>query len=629
MDIQAILEQKRQKLFELRQRRLIKTTDVDSDSIVKEFGGQRYDEEEAIEKSKTRKISIAVQVDAIEDDNAQGNLANIKGSKENDDFEEKEVTTYDKGVQATMWEEESNEEEGGTQSLELSQMDFSEDNNRNNEESKIELIVNERELNFTLQDSLKLVNKVIALEELTHGLLTDVSEKLELRPQAGEEKSLDRVNVFNRQKKVHSYGERSVIAVDIFSSTSNLVLVSYSPPKLKQSMDTSTSNADVISSPGLVIVYNVEGMKAFPEFYLCCNSQANIVRFDKHNSKRIFGGLQDGSIVVWDLLRKSGRNVPFVPALTTPTIIQLTSRLPYKDDVKYLPHLGCIIDLVQLVLDGNSCVLSISTDGIINLWSSNLLASPKIDSLSLKGQSKTSSVAASNEMVSVRCALWLNEKFKVTNGFVKESQSFRYSSHFENNILFGTDNGQVLTLNDEPEEQLSICFLEKSYPEVDDNLVTAAITRMDEIKINNVQHIIAIGVDWKITIWNLISRKLAFSIPINYLAVDMKADTGNSGEFIILGVEATNNCVNTILEIWNLKHKSMQPIFRDCICSSSGKDETYIYGTNLCIDDRFQNIVTGLLNGEVLIYSMDKDKLSLCLQETANSMENYFNNLIH
>lgn len=629
MDIQAILEQKRQKLFELRQRRLNKTTDVDSESIVKEFGGQRHDDGEVNEKPKAKKVSIAVQVDAIEDNNAQINLANIKSSKEKDDFEEKEVTTYDKGVQATIWEEKSNEEKEDAQSLEVIQRQLGEENEENNEECEKEVIVNERELNLTLQDSLKLVNKVIALEELTQGLLTDISEKLELNPQAGEEKTLDKVDVFNRQKKIHSYGERSTIALDIFSSSSNLLLVSYSSPVSKQGNDTVFSSADTISSPGLVIVYNVEGVEAFPEFYLCCNSQVNIARFDKHNSKRIFGGLQDGNIVAWDLLRKSGKNVPFVPALTTPTIIQLTSRLPYKSDVTYVPHLGCIVDLIQLVLDGNSCLLSVSSDGIINLWSSNLLASPKIDSLNLKDQPKTSGIAANNEMVSVKCALWLNEKFKVTSGFAKESQSFQYSFHFVNNILFGTDNGQVLTIDYEREDRLSISFLKKSYPEVEDNLVTAAITRMDEIKINNVQHIIAIGMDWKITIWNLISRKLAFSIPINYLAVDLKAHTGNSSQFIILGVEATSNCVNTMLEIWNLKYKSMQPIFRDCIFSSSGKDKTYIYGKTLCIDDKSQKIVAGLLNGEILIYSIDQDKLGLCLQETTNSMESYFNNLIN
>lgn len=70
-----------------------------------------------------------------------------------------------------------------------------------------------------------------------------------------------------------------------------------------------------------------------------------------------------------------------MPVLSTPLYTPANS-------TSAILHLDKIVYLTQFLLDGNPCILSLSRDGVVNVWSSNLLVEPKLslEYLDLKGK---------------------------------------------------------------------------------------------------------------------------------------------------------------------------------------------------------------------------------------------------
>lgn len=236
---------------------------------------------------------------------------------------EKEVNRYDKAVQTSTAFIEETEKAELNPSVKL--IDKQE--------------IPETELNDALTSSIKLINKLhitntITLENGNHRHINGNSSS-----------GIERWTTFDTK--------HSIAAIE---SRDNLLAIAFTK---------GVSND--------AIIYNMATPKLFSEYYLNSLSQIEVLKFDSYNRNRIIGGLQNGGLCVWEL---SDTEISSMAVLSTPLYTSIMNNSANGKSVSL--HLNKIVFLAQLLIDGNVCIVSISQEGLLNIWSTNLLAEPKM-----------------------------------------------------------------------------------------------------------------------------------------------------------------------------------------------------------------------------------------------------------
>lgn len=123
------------------------------------------------------------------------------------------------------------------------------------------------------------------------------------------------------------------------------------------------------------VVYSTSPM--YPEYFLETESAITAIMFDNESPSRIIGGLRSGTVVVWDLQSSVTSLISTLPAIRSP-------RFPIGPSIahkfSFLHHRAPVCCLVPR---RSSAFASVSHDGVVNCWSSHILAAPQSDSVQL------------------------------------------------------------------------------------------------------------------------------------------------------------------------------------------------------------------------------------------------------
>lgn len=241
------------------------------------------------------------------------------------------------------------------------------------------------------------------------------------------------------------------------------------------------------------VVYSIEP-QLFPEYYLESVSPITAILFDSESPSRIIGGLKSGSVVVWDLNNQISKTVSYLPSIRSP-MFPIAPSIKHKHT--FLHHKSAICGLVHR---HGSEFASISHDGVVNAWSSHILAAPHRDSIQL------------NNPV---------QKVFPRNGL-------KSSDAFINDWVILHENGTVI-LNDTKFQDSSSC-------------------RMTDAFISN-NLFIASGLDWTIHIWHLNLGKIFKVVNSDILIYSMSQRPEYQHQFIAIGVSITGEI---ILQLWDL-----------------------------------------------------------------------------
>lgn len=335
MDRQSLLEQKRQRLEELRKKRsalgqasgtkdpMIETTQT--------IPTQTNDSSKAPINDIKVAVDAAVQADKL-------------AAKPVIEFSE--INRFSKGVQTDKFLEPEDKPFTPPISHETS------------EPSPLTLEVddsfNEQDLNTQLQQSILLLHEVFA----STGLNKDSESKYSIQ------KEIDPIHVIN---EVLPLPTRIPVLFDV-SSQANEFIASFNSTKEEE-------------YPGLAVVFQIVSNKIIPIYFLACLSPITQIKFDDLNNRKVIGGLKNGRIVIWEITDDSN------DAFMLPTLITPTS---YGNESL---HRKPISSICQFPLEPNM-FLTTCLDGKINFWSVNFLERPKCETIMIPNDTEDEEISA-------------------------------------------------------------------------------------------------------------------------------------------------------------------------------------------------------------------------------------------
>lgn len=325
MDRHQLLEQKRQRLAELRQRRLAASGSgnvlVETDLIsAKEIG-------ESIEMKPSRikpLVNVGVQVKP-ETSGSKSKITVIK-----------EVAKFDKAVQTINRDTVKPQEE------EKEEKEEKEETNNDNE------IVVEKETNYNENDLNKLLKEAIIF-------LSEIVAQVTV-------KSTDDVQF------VSSFKNDLIQLVNEYNSNNGvptIIDVSPQPNEFIISFNDKPDN----DFPGLAIIYQLKNDKVVPVNFLGCESSISILKFDHSSNKKVIGGLKNGRVVVWEIDDQNSDESVLLPTLMSP--VDYTSSSFHK---------SAITSILQLPSETNTFI-STCEEGLVNVWSVNFVEHPRNDTI--------------------------------------------------------------------------------------------------------------------------------------------------------------------------------------------------------------------------------------------------------
>lgn len=618
MDRQSLLEQKRQRLQELKQRRLGNFTI--EDKSVNELVDQLQN---AQTQNNIKHVNVAVQVDNIIPDVTANGLKNDIPTSYYVASNQKDITTYDKAIQATVDIDE-----------EVTDPNFQIDNEETDLEEKSisdEFVIEPEEfrLNSQMKESFKLLNKIIAQEISDSTVLTDFSKHLNsLNGINSERRDTNRnANPFKKTFEIPPVSGRSISSLDVSPHYPFLMIASYT----LHNFDTNNLAKkiqhiyDTKQSPGLAIIYNIKGTKAFPEYILNSTSSITTIKFDKVNPNKIIGGLSDGKVVIWDLLDNRGNGVARLPLLMTPILSSIASSIIQKDSrsVNLIHHSTEISSINQITVETNECIISTSADGVVNLWSSNLLAWPRVSSLKLdKPQNNSEGLITSKEPLSILKALALKEDIEIVNRSKEEHSLYPPAYKFMNKLLVGSEDGKLFKLsNNHDKGNIEIMLQDEINGE--NPLHSSTINSIIELVVEGKSIIITSGLDWYLKVWNLSQTSPLISIPVNYIILDLVSRPKHPKQFVTVGIfnQSNDQDLCPIVEFWDFSRRLMNPVSKIPVDSKIDVDveaHPRIYASSGKFDDAGENIIIGFNDGSILILSIDDIMLDEVVGSTTN-----------
>lgn len=502
MDRQALLEQKRQRLQELKQRRseLAALPSIDLKAPV------------------AVKVDFAVQVDLP---------THIQQTPVHTIYEQPNAPRFDKAVQTDF----ENEEEEKHEEIEVTHSPVEEPQEI---EPTPQEIVEE-----TLQTELEKTSLHFKFSDLRLGV-KDLAAAAEV----------DTKEPFSITHGISDFLDRPISGVATSAKFPNVVLVSYGKPKSQRKTD------HITHSQGLAIVFNRDATPMVPEFFLQCTSAITQIQFNVADPFKVIAGLQNGHVVIWDLTDINPSQISVLPTLQTTSLTSLGEKI----NLNYVRHTLPIVLLQQLDLANQltSGFVSVCADGIINLWSPNFLAFPKADSAKLSTSEKlkdricaTDALLLSSQMrvaddKHVRPELRFLDQLLVGS---TDGKVYRLSSR-------GTDSnrGNVAQIYSETETQTDDSFIESPY-------VLLSVTCLAELRISvSKSLLVSAHNDWQLRIWDL-TQSLPIATILTSTVVSLIFTRPEHPYHLITVGNVLPPKVKPCIQFWDLEAKLLGPIY--------------------------------------------------------------------
>ena len=340
--------------------------------------------------------------------------------------------------------------------------------------------IHESELNEALTRSIKLVNKL----HITNTIILDNGNQ-ELK-NGNTTSGIEKWAIFDTKQYM--------VSIDI---NDNLLAIAFTK--------NITNDA---------IIYNIDTPNLFPEYYLNSLSQIEILKFDKFNRNRIIGGLKNGGICIWEL---NDTQISLMPVLSTPLYTSLMNTVGKSITL----HSSKIVFLKQILIDGNVCIMSISQEGILNIWSTNLLAEPK---MSFKIFDKEKNL----DGFQISGGVYLGAEEVVGTGFISD-------------IIVSANDGNLYNAKGDLVHENSSKTMTHCLKQLGNYIITSHS-------------------EWNLKLWNKDELDLFKEIPVPYIVQDIVIRPIKSSlQFATIGYSNLTNG-KQVVDLWDLKKRLYSPI---------------------------------------------------------------------
>lgn len=570
MDRQTLLEEKRKRLAQLRQRRYDTSGDLVEQLLQKHLQSPPI---------VGKKIDVAVQVDFIEFEHQQTH------EKQELLIPEKQCNTFDKGIQAVPFEEHPEHQEQEQQQQQQSEQ---QDDGEQQYKKKLNGHAKEAMETGDLQRTMCL-NKVDIHKEVSK-FDEYICNRKEFSMKLTGSSAFDTIAEINEI-------DRKVTSIIFSQHYPELVIVSYS-----SNTNGSFSKSLTHNSPGLCIIYSV-GDNIIPQFYLTCPSPITAIMFDKIDLFKIIGGMSDGRLCIWNLKEYTTGSLELSPMLTSPMISSV-----FKSPFDVQQHVLPIVGLFQSTSDGSNSIISVSLDGIINVWSTNLLALPKQDSIKLI-DSNIQDITRFRETIRVSKAV---EIFPETVFMTNVSYE---PNHFLKNLVIATEAGTIVKLSNDKAKNY-IEFIESVEK---DTIVTSGVITP---KLLLEKYLITSNYNWFIRLWDISTKSYIINIPTTSLVFLIAVRCKYQFQFVTVGVNSSTN--TSVIDYWDLNKKLFSPL-----CSIPLKNDEI--ATSIDFDPSGGSILVGFENGSLMHIGVDTQLLNEQINEqnitTEDGIERYLSAL--
>lgn len=602
MDRQKLLHEKRLKLQELRRKRIngnVRELEETKGETEHDGGGSMFER---------KQINVGIQVN-----NEENELSLIQWKCETLDAKQQETdksTRFSKAVQTQSEDEfEETEVENAQSTDEFASI--SRESSADNEP------VSEDVLNAELKDSFRFLNRVVAQESMNSAVLADMSKILEDINRSENHISLHKKHAFSEISGIPPIKGRMIVDIDYLSHLDGILVAAYKEgPKVCSVSLESEFQQSLYQSSGLAILYNIKCSKPFPEFFLHASSSISIVKFDKNNPSRIIGGLENGKIVIWDI-KNNSNNIAILPTLESPSWFDISpEREGHTQGHKFINHEGRIIFIDQLPIDNNECIVSISDDGIINVWSSSMLAKPKLSSIVLRKKVQgTSSMELSLHIVT---AIILKQR-KIEKSFLLDDDlaTNKPEYNFLDRIVVGCGDGSILKLSNRTEDGFIEEILFEDKDESYKACTVTSLSLLDSTDENSM--IVASRLDWSLKVLETRKKRFIGNIITCYLASKIVARPGYMNQFISIGTSTQSHeeYLSPVIEVWDLTQSLFDPVYQEDIKNLCGPDLPPTFNATAArLDTSGSTLLVGFDNGMLINFRVDAPMIDQLLIES-------------
>ncbi|GEQ71005.1 hypothetical protein JCM33374_g4686 [Metschnikowia sp. JCM 33374] len=354
----------------------------------------------------------------------------------------------------------------------------------------------------------------------------------------------DLVAPFNVTKSVSNFINRPVIAVASTPEYPGVFLAAYGKPN----PSLRSKKHLVTASVGLAVLFNSSSGTVVPEFFLQCTSPIQTIMFDKTNSFKVFAGLENGRVVMWDLSDVKPTQVAVLPTLQTSTVASVAVKAQHK----FIHHISPILLMAQLNTESSqsSGVLTICADGVVNLWSPNFLAFPKIPSLRL-----------TDDEHGVRIPFRLTDGLIVSTMFRVSEQASHQNPpeyNFLNSTILASKNGNIYKLANLKEK----AFIRSKLVDASqlEGPSARSVNSVVELNYNaTTKFLLSAHSDWSLKLWDLESCKLRHVSPTTTVVDAIIPRPGHGSQFITISKLRPPHS-GLFVEFWDIKAKLLSPI---------------------------------------------------------------------
>lgn len=422
---------------------------------------------------------------------------------------------------------------------------------------------------------------------------------LRMGPKSSGEAKIEAKDPFNAVSGLSGFLNRQISSIDVCLKFPELILVAYKANRSKQRKD--LEYLSIVSSVGLAVIFNTSAEPFVPEFFLQCTSEITTIQFEKSNPYRIIGGLKNGRVVIWDLSNVEPSKIAVFPTLQTTTLSSIVER----PNTLYLHHTTSIVSILQLDVTSqeSTSIISISNDGVVNAWSPNFLAFPKLDSIKL-----SSGTNRLKDQFSVNTALLLHHsQLLASNTHSAQDPEYR----FLNQLVLGTKNGILLRLsNNKNKSNISAVF---KCLDNDVSYGMHSISGIAEIPISTTSSLlISSHYDWKLRLWDLHKSSLLLTIPTSTIVTGFHPRPRHLLQLMTIG------CVNlpgvgACIEFWDFLVKSMGPI------STVSVPKETVQSLAAKFDDDGNRFIVAFDDGDIRIWDIEESQLHAHVEISKNS----------
>lgn len=300
---------------------------------------------------------------------------------------------------------------------------------------------------------------------------------------------------------------------------------------------------------GLAVVYNTLTPALIPEFFLQCTSAISLVVFDKSNPAKVFAGLENGSVVMWDLSSAKPTEIAILPTLKTTPIHLDETEYP---NLTVMRHTKPILYIGQPMWESSQdpTIVTMCSGGIVNMWSPNLLALPKYSSVKIGTPS-----TRINELLFISSYIMSSQKF-----YAREKQAIQEAPEYRflDLMVFGTKRGVVQRLKNERNSQyLGEKLLLPSKNGVMYDSGVLFFSRITQVK---PPLLVSFHIDWAFRLWNETTGKLVHKVPTSTAIRGASMRPGHSCQFVTHGIMNPPK-IGFCLEFWDLEVRLAKPIY--------------------------------------------------------------------